>query len=165
MITIMSHHLNAVQACINPQDPRPYFNGFFIDTENRVIVGTDGHILLAAPYEGSGPGGIYKPLKLPARKIPYSVTLSETLAYTVNAQALPLEPITGVKYPVWQRVLASTPVEVGRMTFNPQLLAPIAKALNDDCRMECDTGDRLRITWLENPDLVCTLMSVRDRKI
>ena len=165
MITIFSHHLNAVMSCINPQDPRPYLNGFFIDTENRVIVGTDGHILLAAPYEGDGPGGIYKPLKLPARKIPYQVTISERAVYAVNAKTLPLEPITGVKYPAWQRVLASTPIEVSRMCFDPQLLAPVAKALNDSCRMECDAGDRLRITWLENPDLVCTLMSVRDRKI
>ena len=166
MLTIKSNLFHAVLACIDPKEDREPIRGFYIDPLDKFIVGTNGHILLAAPYEGEHPGGIYELVKLPRRKVPYDVRIDETMAYGLNNTAAVLTPIDA-KYPDWQRVAKVESTKAAeRMSFDPELLAPIAAALNSACRLEGDGDGRYRVTWLQCPEIEvqCVLMGVRDRQ-
>ena len=164
MLIIKSSMFHAVQACIDPKELRYALTGFYIDPENQMIVGTNGHILLAAPYEGEHPGGIYELVKLPRRKVPYDVRIDETMAYGLNNTAAVLAPIDA-KYYDWTRVAKVEATKAAeRMTFDPELLAPVAAALGSACRLEDDGTGRYRVTWLQYPEIQCVLMGVRDQQ-
>ena len=164
MITIKSSMFHAVQACIDPKDDRGAIQGFYIDPVNKVVVGTNGHILLAAPYEGEHLGGIYELVKLPRRKVPYDVRFDENMAYGLGNTAAVLTPIDAT-YPDWKRVVKVESTKAAdRMTFDPELLAPVAAALGSACRLEDDGTQRYRVTWLGYPQIQCILMGVSDKQ-
>ena len=164
-ITVQSHHLAALTACIRPagRRGRQYLEGLWIDPDRERLIATDGHVLLAVPMVLHAPPSnadrkfcethILPPVRVPRRREPFRVAieiepdkkLPVRLVYPdldVPAESFRATPLP-TPLPDWTRVakyadfapLAKLPDRFP--AFNPTLLAPIGKALKaPGCRFE-----------------------------
>jgi hypothetical protein len=158
-ITVRSHHLAALTACIRPDNARQFLDGLWIDPEREKLIATDGRVLLAVPMviDDLEPASdqdrafcethILPPVRVPRRKEPFRVVVeinpdespSVQLAYPdldAQAESCRATPLSNSKrLPDWTRVakLADftplTQLPDRFPAFNPSLLSPIGKAL------------------------------------
>ena len=190
-ITIQSHHLAALSACIRPDNVRQFLDGLWIDPDREKLIATDGHVLLAAPMVLHAPVSdqdrafcgthILPPVRVPRRKDSFRVAIEidqedarVRLAYPdLDAPELSFRttPLSNSKrLPDWTRVakladfIPMVKLPDRFPAFDPTKLAPIGKALKaPGCRLEypADPTSPIRVHWYAEPDLYCVLMPVQ----
>jgi hypothetical protein len=191
-MTIQSHHLAALGACIRPDGQRQYLDGLWINPTLEKIIATDGHVLLAAPMVLHAPPSnadrefcethILPPVRVPRRKDPFRVVIgidsdkvfSVRLAYPdldISAESCRATTLSK-PLPDWTRVAKLTDfLPMVKLpdrfpAFNPTLLSPIGKALKaPGCRLEypADPTSLIRVHWYAEPALYCVLMPVQGK--
>jgi DNA polymerase III sliding clamp (beta) subunit (PCNA family) len=186
-IQIEPKYFNAVMIAAGKGDVREYLNGFYVDFERNVVVGTDGHRLITVPYgttfTGKKPANIIYsrygangllgnttpiPQKFKAHSV-FVDTLKNTLQVQNEKGMIVLtERLARVdaKFPEYTRVMAG-PSDLEDATpdiaFNSLLVSGLQRAL-DCCVVKFsfhkDFGP-INLTFQDHPAVHCTLMPCR----
>lgn len=187
-LAIKTTHLAAVQAAIaKPSEARPYLQGFHLCTfkddfhgSTSWAVGTDGHILVAAPVTVLGGEldpevSVFEPVKLNRAghnrdRVTWLHTdpASEDKDHRV-LRALQTPGSQG--FPSWTRLVdTGAPGSLPAIAFDPQILARVAKAIacrGDDsppiAKLTFGESERdlMRVRFHDEPELLCVFMPCR----
>jgi len=176
IITIKANHFNAIFKAAATKDVRYYLNGAYLDIENNVLVGTNGHIAVTAPIEieqGENIKSVIlaRPQIMPKKADDYvyihidNETNDVMYHYHGKKMIVVCGGIVDGIYPDYARVMkVSDRGSQEKIAFNSQLIEPIQKALKSTgiiLNLAADVLSTIDIKFLNEPDINCVLMPFR----